>query len=123
MSLGAGVSRAQSRKHRGMRTQRALAERWVENGLFPFAVPQGAGAPGKDILNTPGLSVEVKARDAMSFPAAIRQATDNAEDGDWPIVVARHNGQGEKNMDKWTVTTSLDVFEGMLRLIRSLEGR
>lgn len=110
------TSRAQSRKHRGYATQRALANRWRENGLAPYAKPPGAGENGADLLDgPPGIAVEIKARDTVSWPAALKQARANAQIGDIPIVVARHNGQGESTMDDWTVTMSLRDFEELYR--------
>lgn len=104
------MTRAQSRKHRGYKTQRLLAERWRLNGIAPYGKAVGAGEAGNDILDVPGLAVEVKARDTVSLPAALRQAA--ASGGtDLPIVVWRHNGQGEGSMGEWTVSMSLDSFE------------
>jgi hypothetical protein len=106
---------AQSRKHRGYQTQRLLADRWVENGLFPGCYPIGAGESGSDIQRTPGLEVEVKARgDNMSLPAAIRQARARAG-GNLPVVVWRHPGQGPAAVGDWTVTMRLEDFEELWR--------
>lgn len=106
------MSRALSRKARGMKTQALLAARWVENGLFPYATDAGAGRQGNDLLNTPGLAVEIKARDTVSLPAALKQAATGAKlSTDIPIAVQRHNGQGEASMDEWTVTMRLADFE------------
>jgi hypothetical protein len=113
------LPRAQSRKHRGYKTQRLIAERWVLKGLYPDAYAIGAGAPGNDIQRTGSLAVEVKARDTVSLPAALKQALDSwkvtkekgRHEGVVPIVVWRHNGQGESNMNEWTVTMRLADFE------------
>jgi hypothetical protein len=105
------VTRATSRKHRGYATQRLLADRWRTNGLFPFAKAVGAGEQGNDLIDTPGVCVEIKARDQVSLPAALRQA-DNG--GGVPVVVWRHNGQGATGMDEWTVTMRLSDWERML---------
>lgn len=97
-----------------MATQALLAARWVANELFPWATDAGAGRPGNDILNTPGLAVEVKARDDVSLVAALKQAT-SGNPSALPIVVWRHNGQGESTMDDWTVTMRLRDFETLWR--------
>lgn len=110
------MTRAQSRKHRGYETQRLLAARWRDNGLFPYTTDAGAGRQGSDLLNTPGLAVEIKARDAVSLPAGLRQAAEGAKPGDVPILVARHNGQGAASMDEWTVTMRLIDFENLVRI-------
>lgn len=109
------MSRALSRKARGMKTQALLAARWVANGLFPYATDAGAGRSGNDLLNTPGLAVEIKARDDVSLTAALKQADAGSTIDTLPIVVWRHNGQGETNIGEWTVTMRLIDFEEMWR--------
>lgn len=113
------MTRALSRKARGMKTQALLAARWVANGLFPYATDAGAGRSGNDLLNTPGLAVEVKARDDVSLVAALKQATDGMTPilgrNVMPVVIWRHNGQGETAMDQWTVTMRLIDFEELWR--------
>jgi len=105
------VTRAQSRKHRGYKAQRLIAERWRENGMAPYAKAVGAGESGNDIIDCPGLAVEIKARDKVSFPASLRQAASSAKSGDVPAVICQHNGQGPASMDEWTVTLNLKDFE------------
>lgn len=108
------MSRSQSRKHRGYATQRMLARRWNENGLFPDAYPIGAGEAGEDIQRTPGVEVEVKARDGVPLNTVLKQTVarlTKAGSDDIPVVVWRHNGQGEAAMDEWTVTMRLVDFE------------
>lgn len=85
-----------------------LASRWQDNGIAPNAYAIGAGESGNDIQRVPGLAVEVKAKDTVSLPAALRQA--QSGDG-MPIVVWRHNGQGEGTIGEWTVSMSLTDFE------------
>lgn len=109
------TARAQSRKHRGYATQRALAARWRANGLAPYAKPPGAGEAGADVLDgPPGVTVEIKARTTVTLPAAL--ATTGARSpGDLPILVWRHDGQGEAAIDQWTVTMSLVDWEFLYR--------
>lgn len=102
---------SQARKHRGYRTQKVFAEyiRW----LFPYAEPTGAGRQGADILGTPGIHFELKARAGFEPLAALRQA--KAECGyALPIVVLRMNGQGEKSIGSWLALTDVDT---MLKLL------
>ena len=107
------MPRAQSRKHRGYETQRLIANRWRENKLAPYAVPVGAGDHGEDILNSPeGLVVEIKARDTVTLPKALEQAAKSNPNA-MPLVIWRHNGQGEASMDDWTVTMRLKDIEEM----------
>jgi hypothetical protein len=109
------TARAQSRKHRGYRTQRALVERWRANGLAPHAHPPGAGESGADVLDgPPGVTVEIKARTAVSLVAALA-ATAARAPADLAVLVWRHDGQGEAAIDRWTVTMSLVDFEDLYR--------
>lgn len=94
-----------------MRTQMLLAKRWRESGLYPFCSDAGAGRPGRDLLNTRGLFVEVKARGDISLPGLLRKAEKDKGEGETPIVVWRHNGQGEVGIGDWTVTMRLGNFE------------
>ena len=107
------MPRAQSRKHRGYATQRLIAKRWIQNGIAPHAKAVGAGESGEDILESPdGLVVEIKARDTVTLPVALKQASKSNSNA-VPIVIWRHNGQGEASMDEWTVTLNLNHFEEM----------
>lgn len=83
----------QARKARGMRTQKLVAEYLRDRG-WPHASSAGAGRSGADVLETPDISVEVKARTDLSPLAWVRQA-EKAADGRLPFVVFRPNGMGE----------------------------
>ena len=82
-----------TRKARGMRTQLLVAEHLKDNG-WPFATSAGSGRGGVDVLNTPDIAVEVKARTDLSPLAWVRQA-EAAADGRLPFAVFRPNGMGE----------------------------
>lgn len=101
------------RKARGAKTQALLAARWRERGLFPYATDAGAGRQGSDVLNTPGFAIEVKATTTQSLQAGLRQA--EAGGRGIPALIWRHNGQGEAQMDEWTVTLRLRDFEELVR--------
>lgn len=83
----------QHRKARGMRTQLLVAEHLKANG-WPHAQSAGAGRPGADVLETPDIAVEVKARTNLDPLAWVKQAEKSA-DGRFPFAVFRCNGQGE----------------------------
>jgi hypothetical protein len=70
--------------------------------LFPDAVAVGNSLPGRDILNTPGIAAEVKARRRFEPLKAMRQAVKNAGD-DMPMVILRCQGQGEASIGDWLV--------------------
>ena len=83
---------SQSRKHRGYRTQRVVAQylaQWWEH-----AESAGAGRQGKDITGVP-FDLEVKARSAFQPKAWLDQVRQRLVIGELPIVVMRFNGQGE----------------------------
>lgn len=84
---------SQHRKHRGMRTQLLVAEHLQAHG-WPFAESAGSGRAGADILGTPDIAVEVKARTELRPLAWVRQA-EQAADGRLPFAVFRPNGMGE----------------------------
>lgn len=87
-----------SRRHRGMRTQRLVADHLKANG-WPFAESAGAGRSGADVTGTIDIAVEVKARAGLNPLAWVKQAED-AADGRLPFAVARMNGQGE-HPEQW----------------------
>lgn len=95
---------SQARKRRGMRTQLLVTEYLRANG-WPFAESAGAGRSGTDVLGTPDIACEVKARTDLSPLAWVRQA-EAAADGRLPFVAFRPNGMGE----------TPETFLAMLRL-------
>jgi hypothetical protein len=104
---------SQSRKHRGYRSQKVLANFLAENG-FPFAESTGAGRSGTDVTGTVGIDWEVKARAGFNPSAAIQQLKDRAND-DLGIVVLRLNGQGEKSVSDWVCLLRLEDAVKLLR--------
>lgn len=104
----------QSRKYRGYDSQKVLAEHL--RVLFPYAEPTGAGRQGRDILSTPGIYFECKARKDFKPTEALKQTVSPAlEAGDIPIIVMRMNGQGPKNVGKWVALTELDFIIQLLK--------
>ena len=82
---------SQSRKHRGFRTERVVAEylrRWWEGAVV------GRGS-GRDILNVP-FDCEVKARTGLDPVGTLRQIeTRTAKSGLLGFACFRLNGQGD----------------------------
>jgi len=105
---------SQSRKHRGYRTQRVVAERFAANG-FPHAEPVGAGRAGSDIVGLVGIDVEVKARRGLNIKALMDQLNERAADGVLGIGVLRPDGMGETSVGKWPVVICLDDAIALLR--------
>ena len=105
---------SQSRKHRGYRSQKVLANFLAENG-FPFAESTGAGRSGSDVTGTVGIDWEVKARTGFNPAAAVKQLKDRDNGKDLGVVVLRLNGQGEKSVGDWV---SLMRTEDLVWLLR-----
>lgn len=86
---------SQSRKHRGFRTERVVAEylrRWWEGA----SVGRGSG---RDILNVP-FDCEVKARTGLDIKGTLRQIeARTTESGLLGFACFRLNGQGEQPSD------------------------
>jgi len=86
---------SQSRKHRGFRTERVVAEylrRWWEGAVV------GRGS-GRDILNVP-FDCEVKARTGLDIKGTLRQIESRtSESGLLGFACFRLNGQGEQPSD------------------------
>ena len=101
---------SQSRKHRGFRTERVVAEylrRWWEGAVV------GRGN-GRDILNVP-FDCEVKARTGLDVVGTLRQIeTRTAESGLLGFACFRLNGQGEKADDYVAMLRFGDLVELLL---------
>jgi hypothetical protein len=103
---------SQSRKHRGYATQRIAAD-YVRD-VFPYVEPTGAGRQGRDLLSTPGVWFECKARRGFSPLAALKQAKADAG-SDLPVGILRMDGQGEKSVSEWVAVLR---FEDLKRLLK-----
>jgi hypothetical protein len=80
-----------------MRTQLLVADHLRKNG-WPHASSAGAGRSGSDVLETPDIAVEVKARADLNPVGWLKQAI-KAADGRLPMAVFRPNGVGERPED------------------------
>lgn len=103
-----------SRRRRGFETEELAAERMRLDG-WPSADVPARGAGGRDILGTPGLCWEVKARTGFDPGAWSRQSVKNAN-GDVPLVLMRPNGMGEASIDLWPVFVPFGEIRRILRL-------
>ncbi|ATW69381.1 holliday junction resolvase [Streptomyces phage Manuel] len=104
---------SQSRKHRGYRSQKVFAD--YVRPTFPHAEPTGAGRQGRDILSTPGVWFELKARSGFNPLEALKQMERECEGDDIQAAVLRMNGQGEANIGQWVVCLRVDT---LLRLLK-----
>jgi hypothetical protein len=101
---------SQSRKHRGFRTERVVAEylrRWWEGA----SVGRGSG---RDVINVP-FDVEIKARTQISPKETLHQIeTRTAKSGLLGFACFRLNGQGE-NAEEYVAMLRLgDLVELLL---------
>ena len=86
---------SQSRKHRGFRTERVVAE-YLRHWWDSASVGRGNG---RDILNVP-FDCEVKARTGLDIKGTLRQIEDRtAKSGLLGFACFRLNGQGEQASD------------------------
>jgi len=92
-----------SRKSRGAETQRLVAS-YLKGHGWPWATDAGAGRTGSDILNTPGLKIEVKARRDFSPTGWVRQASGVVTPG-LACVVQRPDGYGPAKIEDWLMIT------------------
>jgi hypothetical protein len=100
-----------SSKRRGAETQSAVAA-YLRGHGWPFATDVGAGRGGIDILNVPGLSVEVKGRRDFSPGAWMREA---ASRPGLPLVVHRPYGAGALSVADWPTILRLADAVVLLR--------
>lgn len=97
-----------------MRTQKVVAEGL--NDLWPHSESAGSGRSGRDVLGTPGVAIEVKARTGLDLPAWMRQAAkEAATTGDLPVLIIRPNGMGEASLDDWPVVMSFKLWKEVMR--------
>jgi hypothetical protein len=87
-----------SAKRYGAQTQAAAAAYFAANG-WPYATDVGAGRNGSDILNVPGLAVEVKGRADFAPLAWLRQAKTGAPG--LPLCIVRPKGMGVASVADW----------------------
>lgn len=104
---------SQGRKHRGYRTQKVFSE--YIRPTFPFSEPTGAGRQGSDILGTPGIHWELKARTGFQPAAALKQVNEGKSEDELGIVVLRLNGQGEQSIGKWVALVEVDTMIQLLK--------
>ena len=102
----------QARKHRGMATQRLLADWFRERG-WPFAESTGAGRSGVDVTGMPGIAIEAKARRELNLTGFLKQATAERRHG-LPVVIVRPDGYGPARIGEWAAILTLADFTKLL---------
>jgi hypothetical protein len=98
-----------TRRGRGRDSELRLAE-WLQQHGYPDAAANQPGRPGPDLLHTPGLAIEVKARARLDLPAWLRQADRQTAPGLLPLLVVRSPGQGPGDIGAWAAIQRLDQW-------------
>jgi len=101
---------SQSRKHRGLRTERVVAA-YLSQWWRSASVGRGSG---KDIHNVP-FDIEVKARSKLDLLAFIKQVEKRAQGKELSAVVCRLNGQGEDASQYLAFMRFQDLVDLMLK--------
>ena len=100
---------SQSRKHRGFRTERVVAE-YLRHWWEGASVGRGSG---RDILNVP-FDCEVKARTGLDIKGTLRQIESRtSKSGLVGFATFRLNGQGE-NAGEYVAMLRLSDLVGLL---------
>ena len=107
-----------SRVSRGRKSQDIAAT--FLHPVFPEARGIAASLKGRDILETPGFSIEMKATKEFSPTAFLRQAAKSAN-GDVPFAIYRPRGYGPEKVDQWVAMTTLGTMREIIERIQQLE--
>ena len=90
---------------KGAAGERELSHELEKYGYKTRRGQQFSGANGDaDVVGVPGLHIECKRVERLNIYDAIKQALNDAREGEMPVVMHR------KNRQKWLVTLSLDDF-------------
>lgn len=90
---------------KGAAGERELSHELEKYGYKSRRGCQYSGANGDaDVVGVPGLHIECKRVERLNIYDAIKQALNDAREGEMPVVMHR------KNRQKWLVTLSLDDF-------------
>jgi hypothetical protein len=98
-----------TRRDRAREAELRLAE-WLQANGWPDAEANQPARPGPDILHTPGLAIEVKAKAELALPAWLRQAGRQAPPGTIPLLIVRGARQGPADIGAWAAVQRLDEW-------------
>ena len=110
----------ESRKARGMKAQVHAAD--FLRAIFPWVNTVSGAASGRDLKNTPGLAVEVKARRDFEPLAWLKQSKKNSDDDEMPIVIWQPDGYGPARMKEWPFMGHLGDFRKLWAELQILRG-
>ena len=92
-------------REKGKRGERELAGILRSYGYAAKRGVQYQGGPDSpDVVGLPGVHIECKRVERLNLDAALKQASDDSDDGELACVFHRKNG------GKWNVTMSMDDF-------------
>lgn len=109
---------ATHRVSRGRKSQQIAADFLREQ--FPGAESIAASLPGRDVLNTEGWALEVKATKEFKPSEFMRQACKNSGD-DFAFAIYRPNGYGPERVHLWTAMTTLGELRDLINYVQQLE--
>lgn len=90
---------------KGARAERELANKLKEYGYECRRGQQYSGANGDaDVVGLDGIHIECKAVERLNIHDAMKQAKDDAREGEVPVVMHK------KNHKPWLVTMELNDF-------------
>lgn len=102
-----------SRVSRGRESEQAVADFLRRYPRFANARRNPASLSGKDILDVPGIAIEVKARRAFNPKEWAKQAHKNSN-GEMPVVVMRPDGMGPATVNEWPTFMTLDWWSSLV---------
>lgn len=107
-------------RDKGARGEREVATLFRAHGFPVNRTPNSGGlAILGDLTGAVGLHVEVKRAETLRVPDWIRQAHEEAGDGETPVVVFRTNGgPGAEVLGSWHAILPLDA---LLELLQTVE--
>lgn len=101
-------------RNKGKVGEREIAHILQERGYDAHRGQQFCGANGDaDVVGLPGVHIEVKRTESLSLYAALEQSTNDAREGEIPVVFHR------KNHQKWVAIMELDNFLNMYEEARN----
>ena len=103
-----------TRRQRGFETEELVAAFLRAHG-FPHAEPPTRGAGGPDILGTPGVVLEVKAKAKAEIGDWLAQARNRVQEpDDIAAVIWRRNGDGPTTLAQWPVIIDVGTLVFLL---------
>lgn len=95
-------------RNKGKTGERELANILKEHGYDARRGQQFCGANGDaDVVGLPGVHIEVKRTETLSLYPALEQATQDAREGEIPVVFHRRNHK------RWVAIMELENFLNM----------